>query len=26
MIALIDRLTLEDSGVYYEWTGKVLPW
>jgi len=26
MIALIERLTLEDSGVYYEWTGKVLPW
>ena len=26
MIALIDRLTLEDSGVYYEWTGTVLPW
>jgi NAD(P)-dependent dehydrogenase (short-subunit alcohol dehydrogenase family) len=26
MIALIDRLTLDDSGVYYEWTGKVLPW
>ena len=26
MIALIDRLTIEDSGVYYEWTGKVLPW
>jgi NAD(P)-dependent dehydrogenase (short-subunit alcohol dehydrogenase family) len=26
MIALIDRLTLEDSGVYYEWTGRVLPW
>lgn len=26
MIALIDRLTLEDSGVYYEWTGQVLPW
>ncbi len=26
MIALIGRLTLEDSGVYYEWTGRVLPW
>lgn len=26
MIALIDRMTLEDSGVYYEWTGEVLPW
>lgn len=26
MIALIDRLTLEDSGVYYEWTGRVIPW
>jgi len=26
MIKLIDRLTLEDSGVYYEWTGEVLPW
>lgn len=26
MIALIDRLTLEDSGVYYWWTGRVIPW
>ena len=26
MIALIDRLTIEDSGVYYEWTGRVIPW
>jgi NAD(P)-dependent dehydrogenase (short-subunit alcohol dehydrogenase family) len=26
MIDLIDKMTLEDSGVYYEWTGKVLPW
>ena len=26
MIALIDRLTIEDSGVYYEWTGEILPW
>lgn len=26
MIAIIDRLTIDDSGVYYEWTGKVLPW
>ena len=26
MIKLIDRLTIEDSGVYYEWTGKILPW
>lgn len=26
MIRLIDRLTLEDSGVYYEWTGRVIPW
>ena len=26
MIKLIDRLTLEDSGVYYEWTGRVIPW
>ncbi len=26
MISLIDRLTLEDSGVYYEWTGRVIPW
>jgi NAD(P)-dependent dehydrogenase (short-subunit alcohol dehydrogenase family) len=26
MITLIDRLTLEDSGVYYEWTGRVIPW
>jgi NAD(P)-dependent dehydrogenase (short-subunit alcohol dehydrogenase family) len=26
MIALIDRLTIEDSGVYYEWTVRVIPW
>jgi len=26
MIALIDRLTIEDSGVYYEWTGRVIAW
>jgi NAD(P)-dependent dehydrogenase (short-subunit alcohol dehydrogenase family) len=26
MIALIERLTIEDTGVYYEWTGEVLPW
>ena len=26
MIGLIDRLTIEDSGVYYKWDGEVLPW
>jgi NAD(P)-dependent dehydrogenase (short-subunit alcohol dehydrogenase family) len=26
MIALIDRLTIEDTGVYYKWDGEVLPW
>jgi NAD(P)-dependent dehydrogenase (short-subunit alcohol dehydrogenase family) len=26
MIALIDGLTIEDSGVYYEWTGRIIPW
>ena len=26
MIALIDRMTLEDSGVFYQWDGEVLPW
>jgi NAD(P)-dependent dehydrogenase (short-subunit alcohol dehydrogenase family) len=26
MISLIDGMTLEDSGVYYEWTGRVIPW
>ncbi len=26
MIGLIDRLTLDDSGVYYNWDGSVLPW
>ena len=26
MIAIIDRLTIEDSGAYYEWTGEILPW
>ncbi len=26
MIALIERLTMDDTGVYYEWTGEVLPW
>jgi len=26
MIKLIEGMTLEDSGVYYEWTGRVIPW
>ena len=26
MIALIDQLTLDETGVYYEWTGEILPW
>jgi len=26
MIALIEGMTLEDSGVFYEWTGRVIPW
>ena len=26
MIALIDRLTLEETGVFYAWTGEILPW
>ena len=26
MIALIERMTLEDTGVFYEWTGRVIPW
>jgi NAD(P)-dependent dehydrogenase (short-subunit alcohol dehydrogenase family) len=26
MIVLIDRLTIEDTGVYYEWTGRVIAW
>jgi len=26
MIALIDRLKLEDSGVFYEWTGREIAW
>jgi len=26
MINLIDRLTIEETGVYYEWTGEILPW
>lgn len=26
MIGLIDRMTIKDSGVYYEWTGRVIPW
>jgi len=26
MIALIERMTLDDSGVFYEWTGRVIPW
>ena len=26
MIALIDRLTIEDTGVYYEWTGRIIAW
>ncbi len=26
MIALIDSMTMEDSGVFYQWDGEVLPW
>ena len=26
MITLIDGFTLEDSGVFYQWDGQVLPW
>jgi NAD(P)-dependent dehydrogenase (short-subunit alcohol dehydrogenase family) len=26
MIQLIDDMTLEDSGVFYQWDGEVLPW
>jgi NAD(P)-dependent dehydrogenase (short-subunit alcohol dehydrogenase family) len=26
MIRIIDGLTIEDTGVYYEWTGRVIPW
>jgi NAD(P)-dependent dehydrogenase (short-subunit alcohol dehydrogenase family) len=26
MIELIDGMTLEDSGVFYQWDGEVLPW
>ncbi len=26
MIGLIDRMTLEDSGVFYQWDGEILPW
>jgi NAD(P)-dependent dehydrogenase (short-subunit alcohol dehydrogenase family) len=26
MIGLIDRMTIEDSGVFYKWDGEVLPW
>ena len=26
MISLIDGFTLEDSGVFYQWDGAVLPW
>jgi NAD(P)-dependent dehydrogenase (short-subunit alcohol dehydrogenase family) len=26
MISLIDSMTLEDSGVFYQWDGKILPW
>ena len=26
MIELIDGFTLEDSGIYYQWDGEVLPW
>lgn len=26
MIGLIDGMTLEDSGVFYQWDGEVLPW
>ncbi|MBT5890074.1 MAG: SDR family NAD(P)-dependent oxidoreductase [Chromatiales bacterium] len=26
MIGLIDAMTIEDSGVFYQWDGEVLPW
>jgi NAD(P)-dependent dehydrogenase (short-subunit alcohol dehydrogenase family) len=26
MIALIDGMTMDDSGVFYRWDGEVLPW
>jgi NAD(P)-dependent dehydrogenase (short-subunit alcohol dehydrogenase family) len=26
MISLIDGMTMEDSGVFYQWDGEVLPW
>ena len=26
MISLIDIMTIEDSGVFYQWDGEVLPW
>jgi NAD(P)-dependent dehydrogenase (short-subunit alcohol dehydrogenase family) len=26
MISLIARMTIEDSGVFYQWDGKILPW
>ncbi len=26
MISLIDRMTLEDSGIFYQWDGEILPW
>jgi NAD(P)-dependent dehydrogenase (short-subunit alcohol dehydrogenase family) len=26
MISLIDRMTLDDSGVFYKWDGTVIPW
>jgi NAD(P)-dependent dehydrogenase (short-subunit alcohol dehydrogenase family) len=26
MISLIDLMTIEDSGVFYQWDGQVLPW
>jgi NAD(P)-dependent dehydrogenase (short-subunit alcohol dehydrogenase family) len=26
MISLIDRMKIEDSGVFYQWDGAILPW
>lgn len=26
MISLIDGLTIEESGVFYNWAGEILPW
>ena len=26
MISLIDRMTIEDSGIFYQWDGKILSW